>query len=87
MARPLIAKGIVELETVVQGIDTKPGIQVQIQTTKGNYACDEVVATFPLGWLKRNKNIFEPRLPNALNNAIDNLGYGCLEKVLSTSLS
>lgn len=42
---------------------------------------DEVVVTVPLGWLKKNKTAFLPPLPQRFCNAIDNIGYGCLEKV------
>jgi hypothetical protein len=37
--------------------------------------------TAPLGWLKINKDAFDPPLPDRLNQAIENIGYGCLEKV------
>lgn len=42
---------------------------------------DEVVVTAPLGWLKRHKEAFEPDLPKRLQEAIDALGYGNLDKV------
>lgn len=43
---------------------------------------DEVVVTCPLGWLKHNKErVFEPALPARLSQAIDNIGYGALEKI------
>ncbi|OJD33282.1 amine oxidase [Diplodia corticola] len=42
---------------------------------------DEVVMTTPLGWLKRNKDTaFVPPLPERLSDAIDSIGYGCLDK-------
>lgn len=45
------------------------------------YIFDEVVTTFPLGWLKQNKGVFTPPLPPRLSRAIDNISYGQLEKV------
>lgn len=42
---------------------------------------DEVVVTAPLGWLKRNKEAFQPSLPKRLQEAIGALGYGNLDKV------
>ncbi|KAH9828527.1 Lysine-specific histone demethylase 1A [Teratosphaeria destructans] len=45
---------------------------------------DEVIVTTPLGWLKRNKHAFQPRLPDRLSQAIDSIGYGTLDKVYIT---
>ncbi|KAK6598007.1 polyamine oxidase 4 [Botrytis cinerea] len=45
---------------------------------------DEVVMTTPLGWLKKNKQAFQPALPTRFLSAIDSLGFGCLEKVYIT---
>lgn len=42
---------------------------------------DDVVVTAPLGWLKRNLDAFEPALPPRMTQAINSLGFGCLEKV------
>jgi Flavin containing amine oxidoreductase len=42
---------------------------------------DEVVVTMPLGCLKMNKAMFEPPLPANFEQAIDELGYGNLDKV------
>jgi len=42
---------------------------------------DGVVVTTPLGWLKQHKDAFEPSLPPRLSQAIDNIGYGTLDKV------
>lgn len=46
---------------------------------------DEVVITSPLGWLKRNHASFSPPLPEQLSQAIDNIGYGSLEKAGTSS--
>ena len=42
---------------------------------------DDVVVTAPLGWLKRNENIFSPRLAPKISTAICSLGYWNLDKV------
>ena len=42
---------------------------------------DEVVVTTPLGWLKSNKNAFEPRIDDELLISIDAISIGHLEKV------
>ena len=42
---------------------------------------DEVIVTTPLGWLKQHKDVFEPTLPPRISQAIDNIGYGTLDKV------
>ena len=43
-----------------------------------------MVMTAPLGWLQKNKQTFYPPLPSRLSQAIDNIGYGTLEKVFVT---
>ncbi|KAF1815026.1 FAD/NAD(P)-binding domain-containing protein [Eremomyces bilateralis CBS 781.70] len=45
---------------------------------------DDVIVTCPLGWLKHNKRCFSPALPKKLEQAIDSLGYGCLDKIYIT---
>ena len=57
------------------GIQTSDGVKVIF---------DDVVVTTPLGWLKRNQAAFEPPLPSRLAQAIDNIGYGTLDKVYIT---
>lgn len=42
---------------------------------------DEVVVSCPLGWLKGNKDAFEPAPPPRLLSAIDSISYGTLDKV------
>jgi hypothetical protein len=61
------------------------GYQITIRVRDGAEHCfDEVIVTCPLGWLKRNKEVFEPQLPPRINQAIDSLGYGNLDKVYIT---
>ena len=42
---------------------------------------DNVIVTVPLGWLKRNEDVFIPPLAPRLSNAIRSLGYGNLDRV------
>lgn len=48
---------------------------------KASEVFDEVVMTAPLGWLKRNKDVFTPPIPKRLETAIDSISYGHLDKV------
>lgn len=58
----------------------KPAIKLS-KEDQTEHAFDEVVMTAPLGWLKRNKDVFASGLPPRIHKAIDNIGYGCLDKV------
>ena len=42
---------------------------------------DDVIVTAPLGWLKRNENVFLPPLTQEISHAIRDLGYGNLDRV------
>jgi hypothetical protein len=56
--------------------------QVVLKTAKGeSLSFDEVLMTTPLGFLKRNKEIFKPSLPPRLLAGIDAVSVGHLEKV------
>ncbi|KAL8707426.1 MAG: hypothetical protein Q9220_007545 [cf. Caloplaca sp. 1 TL-2023] len=58
---------------------------VIVTTSDGTtHSFDEVVMTAPLGWLKRNSNIFDPRLPPRILQSLSNMTYGSLEKVYLT---
>lgn len=55
---------------------------VRVKTMSGKVLeFDELVVTTPLGWLKQNMKAFHPPLPDRLSQAIQNIGYGSLEKV------
>ncbi|KAL8946213.1 MAG: hypothetical protein Q9222_007364, partial [Ikaeria aurantiellina] len=66
-----------------QSSENSPSVTV---TTSQNTTLqfDEVVMTAPLGWLKRNTQIFDPPLPPRLLQSITNMTYGRLEKVYLT---
>jgi Flavin containing amine oxidoreductase len=58
------------------------GSHVVVKTEKGeSFSFDEVLITLPLGFLKRNKEIFKPSLPPRLLAGIDAVSVGHLEKV------
>ena len=42
---------------------------------------DDVIVTAPLGWLKRNENVFSPPLLPKISGAIRDLGYGNLDRI------
>ena len=55
---------------------------VEVETDKAvKFKFDEVIVTAPLGWMKQNKDAFNPPMPKRLSQAIDSICYGCLEKV------
>lgn len=89
VAKPVLAAADVRFEHVVTSIrseevDGNP--RIKIKTANGvAESFDEVVVTTPLGWLKRNQNVFEPALPERLAQGIDSLGYGNLDKVQQSS--
>jgi Flavin containing amine oxidoreductase len=58
---------------------------VTVETNDGStFEFDEVVVTSPLGWLKKNLSFFEPPVPGRLQQAVESLGYGHLDKVYVT---
>ncbi|KAL1297383.1 hypothetical protein AAFC00_004922 [Neodothiora populina] len=88
VARPALEGAEVRYESVVtevHGADEQSGNMPRI-TVKGGQteAFDEVVVTTPLGWLKRNMQVFKPALTPEMVNAIESLGYGSLDKVYVT---
>lgn len=73
---------VVRIESIENLADRATKRQVRVTTGDGNTeAFDQVVLTAPLGWLKRNRRVFSPELPPRLSQAIDNVGYGNLEKI------
>lgn len=90
VAKPALENARILKNTTVSEIHYGYGAKdmIQLQTTSGAvYVFDEVVSTTPLGWLKQNKAAFKPALPANLSNAIDAIGYGCLEKVTIAAIS
>ncbi|KAI5861242.1 FAD/NAD(P)-binding domain-containing protein [Durotheca rogersii] len=85
VARPAVEGATIKYETIVNKVQSTSdeGGPLKVHTEGGEaFEFDEVVFTAPLGWLKRHaQSTFEPALPARLTKAIDNIGYGCLEKV------
>lgn len=57
---------------------------VEVEAANRNFkeSFDEVIVTVPLGYLQRYKqDLFKPRLPARFEQAVDAIGYGCLDKV------
>lgn len=66
----------------VARITNRQGGIVDIEATDGyRGSFENVIVTVPLGWLKRNENVFSPPLPLRISTAIHSLGYGNLDKV------
>lgn len=90
VAKPALQKAEVKFETRVTAIKGRQeeGQKVEVQVDGGDkYDFDEVVMTAPLGWLKRNKDVFVDGLTKDLDKAIDAIGYGALDKVRFLSCS
>ena len=85
VAQPAIEGAAIHYQTQVaeiHGKSTGPNGTVRIRTTDDRvFEFDEVVVTCPLGWLKQNLQAFSPPLPDRVEKAIQNIGYGSLEKV------
>ncbi|KAI8188571.1 hypothetical protein KHU50_000906 [Colletotrichum sp. SAR 10_65] len=84
IAKPLVEAGVISLETVVTRVDWTDN-PIIIETLQGNFTAREVVCTVPLGVLKdRGRDaLFVPNLPADKQEAIDNLGFGTLDKIFA----
>jgi hypothetical protein len=84
-AQILLNQYVERISTLATSSATPPGLQVRIQTRSGkSYTFDQVVVSCPLGWLKKNLDMFEQALPSRLQKAVTNLGLSQLEKVFIT---
>lgn len=86
VAKPAMDSADIKYETQVSGIygwsATNNSNTVRVKTANGQVLnFDQLVVTTPLGWLKQNSKAFHPPLPDRLSQAIQNIGYGSLEKV------
>nr|GAT60854.1 predicted protein [Mycena chlorophos] len=83
-AAPALASAKLRLNTYVKRIETSAH---KVIVTAADGSCesfDQVVVSTPLGWLKRNLDVFSPSLPPRLAEAVANLGLSQLEKVYIT---
>jgi len=86
IARIPLEKAVIRLGGRVIDVNTmqrkKRASKVVLKTEKGeSLSFDEVLMTTPLGFLKRNKQMFKPSLPPRLLAGIDAVSVGHLEKV------
>ncbi|KAF8861745.1 FAD/NAD(P)-binding domain-containing protein [Acephala macrosclerotiorum] len=66
-----LGEKVIKVQTNQRDIE---GSKVILTTEKGEtLSYDEVLITTPLGWLKRNKEVFEPALPPRLLAGIDGI--------------
>ncbi|KAL9075081.1 MAG: hypothetical protein Q9157_004122 [Trypethelium eluteriae] len=88
IAEPVKKANVIRYNRIVTSIDCDGSAhrpQVSVETADGQMdTFDEVVVTAPLGWLKRNTEVFKPALPGRLHRAINSVGYGNLDKVYIT---
>lgn len=90
IAKPALARADIRTNTEVKSIRYRAtdhgedSVSVSFGQGPG-LEYDEVVVTCPLGWLKQYAaDVFEPALPERLLQAIENIGYGALEKLYVT---
>lgn len=78
---------VVKLNTPIDGITTvtedgrKRVFLNSTRKPQENRIVDGVIVTVPLGCLKRDMIKFEPRIPSRIQDSINSLSYGNLEKV------
>ncbi|CAI6341865.1 unnamed protein product [Periconia digitata] len=83
-AKPLANADAITLETVITRVFWARN-PIVIETNRGDFTAREVVCTFPLGVLKDSNAdaLFVPNLPEDKQEAINNLGFGTLDKVFA----
>lgn len=70
--------------TIVTSIDTTDKNRIAIKVANDDTVkyCRQVIITVPLGCLKRNTIKFEPPLPDWKRQAIEQMGFGLLNKLV-----
>ncbi len=77
----------IKLNEVVEKIDWTSGhnqvsVYNKVENTRKVYDCSYVLCTVPLGYLKKmHHELFFPKLPLNKIKAIENLGFGCVNKL------
>lgn len=90
VARNARERAEIRLSSPVVGVrssvssDRDDSARPRLRSEHGENSFDEVVVCTPLGWLKRNMTAFEPVLPERFTQAVQNIGYGTLDKVYIT---
>lgn len=80
LASPSQTAGILNLSTQVTDISIHSD-RISVSTPTTIIEADAVILTVPLGCLQRSTIAFNPPLPPRVQSAIDNLGFGNLEKL------
>lgn len=80
------------IESLAQGLDVRLGEVVTrvrldadgvtVDTSRGSYTADAVIVTLPVGVLRSGAIEFDPALPDAKSQAIQQIGVGDFEKVV-----
>ncbi|CZT44246.1 related to anon-37cs protein [Rhynchosporium secalis] len=84
IAKSALAGSKLKLSTKVTSVETHSN-RIIVSTENGDFLeFGEIIITCPLGWLQKNKKVFNPELPARFSQAIDAIGYGTLEKVYIT---
>lgn len=77
-----LAEGLdIRLDTRVEKV-TYDETGVEVIAGKESYRASHVIVTVPLGVLKAGTISFSPPLPDVKQEAIDNLGFGNVEKII-----
>lgn len=79
----LLNKKVTNIDYTSGGTGSVTVKTIDTQTnTITNYQADYVITTIPIGYLKDNyKTLFTPSLPTTHSNAINNLGFGTMNKL------
>lgn len=80
LALPAAAAGVLQLSSAVSKVDVQID-HIVVTTDRTEFRADAVILTTPLGCLQRNTIDFTPPLPLQIQSAIQNLGFGNLEKL------
>jgi len=76
-----LSKNMIKLSEPVRNVDYSSNI-INVKTSKNVYKAKYVIMTVSLGILKSNyMSLFSPALPSAKINAINNLGFGVVNKL------
>ncbi len=82
-----LPKSSIKLNELVEKIEyTSNGVKLTVlnktNEIRQTYTADYVVTTMSLGYLKKfHHDLFEPKLPALKIKAIENLGFGCVNKI------
>lgn len=81
LGKDLVDAGLVRKGVEVESIEWNSD-PIKVVTSEGTHTATDVVCTIPLGVLKeRQQDLFQPPLPPEYSEAIENLGFGTLDKI------